>query len=50
MIVENAELIEFAITFTVHSTDSNNIVLLLEKENYTHEALCIFSISWHLSG
>ena len=34
MIVENAESTESAITFTAHSTDSDNKVLSLEKENY----------------
>ena len=42
MIVENAESIESAITFTTHSTGSDNKVLSLEKENYTHETLCSF--------
>ena len=42
MIVENTELIESAITFTAHSTDSDNIVLSLEKENYTYGTLCNF--------
>ena len=42
MIVENTELTESAITFTAHSIDSDNIVLSLEKENYTHGTLCSF--------
>ena len=42
MIVKNAESTELAITFTIHSMDSNNKVLSLEKENYTHETLCSF--------
>ena len=42
MIVENAELIESAITFTSHSMDLDNKVLSLEKENYTHRTLCSF--------
>ena len=41
-IVENAESIESAITFTAHSTDSDNKVLSLEKENCTHGTLCSF--------
>ena len=42
MIVKNVELTESAIAFTAHSTDSDNIVLSLEKENYTHGTLCSF--------
>ena len=42
MIVENAESTESAITFTTHLTDSDNKVLSLEKENYTHGTLCSF--------
>ena len=42
MIVENAESIELAITFTAHSMDSDNKVSSSEKENYTHGALCSF--------
>ena len=42
MIVEKAELAELAITFTAHSMDSDNIVLSLEKENYTHGTLYNF--------
>ena len=42
MIVENTESIESAITFTAHSTDSDNKVLSLEKENCTHGTLCSF--------
>ena len=42
MIIENAESIESAITFTAHSTDLDNIVLSLEKENCTHGTLCSF--------
>jgi hypothetical protein len=42
MIVENAESIELAITFAVHSTDSDNAVLLSDKENFTHGTLCSF--------
>ena len=44
MIIENDELTELAITFTAHSTDSDNIVLSLEKENYTHGTLCSFPL------
>ena len=44
MVVENAESIESAITFTAHSTDSGNTVLLSEKENYTHGTLCSFPL------
>ena len=43
MVVENVESIESAITFTAHSTDSDNKVLSLEKENYTYRTLCSFS-------
>ena len=39
MIVKNAEPTESAITFIAHSIDSDNIVLSLEKENYTHRTL-----------
>ena len=42
MIVKNAESTESAIAFTAHSTDSDNIVLSLEKENYTQRTLCSF--------
>ena len=42
MIVETAEPTESAITFTAHSMDSDNKVLSLEKENYTHGTLCNF--------
>ena len=42
MVVENAESTELAITFTAHLTDSDNKVLLLEKENWTHGTLCSF--------
>ena len=42
MIVENVESTESAITFTAHSTDSDNKVLSLEKENCTHGTLCSF--------
>ena len=42
MIVENAESTESAITFIAHSTDSDNTMLSLEKENYTHETLYSF--------
>ena len=44
MLVKNAESIESAITFTAHSTDSDNKVLSLEKENCTHGTLCSFSL------
>ena len=40
MVVENTEPTESAITFTTHSTDSDNTVLLSEKEHYTHGTLC----------
>jgi len=40
MIVENAESTESAITSTAHSTNPDNIVLSLEKENSTHGTLC----------
>ena len=43
MIIGNIEPTESAITFTTHSTDSDNIVLLSEKENYTHGTLCSVS-------
>ena len=42
MIIESAKLIESSITFTAHTTDSNNIVLLSEKENYTYGTLYSF--------
>ena len=42
MIVENIKPIESAITFTAHSMDSDNKVLSLEKENYTHGTLYSF--------
>ena len=42
MIVKNVESIESAITFTAHSTDSDNKVLSLEKENCTHGTLYSF--------
>ena len=44
MIIENTESIESAIVFTTHSTDSDNKVLSLEKENYTHGTLYNFSL------
>ena len=44
MIVEKAELTESTIAFTAHSTDSDNKVLSLEKENYTHGTLCSFPL------
>ena len=42
MIIKNAKSTELAITFTAHLTDSDNKVLSLEKENYTHGTLCSF--------
>ena len=42
MVVENTESTESAITFTAHSTDSGNTVLLSKKEHYTHGTLCSF--------
>ena len=42
MLVKNIESTESAITFTAHSTDSDNKVLSLEKENYTPGTLCSF--------
>ena len=44
MIVENTESTESAIAFTAHSMDSDNKVLSLEKENYTHGTLCSFPL------
>jgi hypothetical protein len=44
MIVENVEPTESTITFTTYSTDSENIVILLEKGNYTHGTLCSFPL------
>ena len=44
MTVENAKSTELAITFTAHSSDLDNIVLSLEKENYTHGTLCSFPL------
>jgi len=40
MIVENAESTESAITSTAHSTNPDNIVSSLEKENPTLGTLC----------
>ena len=42
MIVTNIESTEPTITFTSHSTDLDNTVLSLEKQNYTHGMLCSF--------
>jgi len=42
MIVENAKPTESAITFIAHSTDLDNTVLSLEKENCAHGTLCTF--------
>ena len=42
MVVENAESTESAITFTAHSTDLGNTMLLSEKEHCTHGTLCSF--------
>ena len=36
MIIENVEPIESAIMFTTYSADSDNAILLSEKENCTH--------------
>ena len=44
MIIENVEPTESAITFTTHSTDSDNTVSLPEKEHYTHGTLCSFPL------
>jgi hypothetical protein len=44
MIVENIEPTESAITFTVPSTDLDNIVLSLKKENCTHGTLSSFPL------
>ena len=42
MIVENTKSIESTIAFTAHSADSDNKVLSLKKENYTHGTLYSF--------
>ena len=43
MIVENTESTELAITFTAHSTDSDNTVLSLEKQDCTHGTIVMSS-------
>ena len=42
MIIKNTESIGSAIVFISHSTDLDNKVLSLEKENYTHGILYSF--------
>ena len=44
MIVKTAEPTESAITFTGLLTESDNTMLSLEKENYTHGTLCSFPL------
>jgi hypothetical protein len=42
MIIENAEPMVSAMTFTTYSTNSDDTILLSEKENCTHETLYSF--------